>query len=252
MYKTIKGIVLKKTRFADSSAYITVITESGLEKFSAKGVFSPKSHNAPACALYTFSEFVLSCRGENATLSSATVLKPLIRQGVDFDALSLANYVSSLAHDVTFTEEDAPGVFKLLGTTLSTINRMSVPVGIIKAVFELKLMALLGFYPDLDTCSRCGKDFDRGYFLPREGVVLCSECEIFHSDVRKIPFPESLVLGVSQLLSMDNASSFGIRFKDKRTELDFIALAEEFSLEHLDSATAALTFYKKNIENLTD
>ncbi len=74
MYKTVKGIVLKKTRFADSSAYITVICETGLEKFSAKGIFSPKNRNAPATVLYAFSEFVISVKGENATLSSASPL----------------------------------------------------------------------------------------------------------------------------------------------------------------------------------
>ena len=251
MYRTIKGIVLKKTRFADSSAYLTVITETGLEKFSAKGVFSPKSRNASACVLYSFSEFVLSSRGENSTLSSATLLKPLIRQGVDFGALALANYVSSLAHDVTFTEEDAPGIYKLLGTTLQTINKMNIPVGIIKAVFELKLMALLGFYPDIDTCAKCGKDFDGGVFIPREGIVLCSECEIFR-EARKISFSSSLANGIARLLEMSDSAAFGIRFSEKKTELDFFALAEEFSVEHLDSARTALTFYKNNIENLTD
>jgi len=251
MYKTLKGIVLKKTRFSDSSAYITVISEEGIVTFSAKGIFSPKNRNAPATALYTYSEFVLSCHGENATLSSACIIRALIRQGVDFESLALANYVSTLAHDVTFTEEDSPAIFKLLGTALAIINKMEVPCRIVKAVFELRLMAHLGFYPDLDACSRCGKDFKGGYFLPLEGNVICSECEVF-SEKKKIPLPHSVSDALRHLLSVSDTAAFGIRFGDEKTELDFVSLAEDFSVNHLDCALGALNYYKTNLKNLTD
>lgn len=251
MYRTIKGIVLKKTRFGDSSAYITVITEAGLEKFSAKGIYSPKSRNAPACVLYAFSEFVLSERNEAATLSSAALIKPLIRQGVDFEALAVANYISSLAHDTTFTEEDAGVVFRLLGTALSILNKMETPAPIVKAVFELRLMARLGFYPDIENCARCGKPFENGVFMPLEGTALCDKCEVF-SEGDKVFFPQSLHDGLEKLLSLSDAAAFGIRFSEEKTENAFINLAEKFSANHLDCAMAALSFYKTNIKNLTE
>ncbi|MBQ9975039.1 MAG: DNA repair protein RecO [Clostridia bacterium] len=251
MYRTIKGIVLKKTRFADSSAYITVITETGLEKFSAKGIFSPKSKNASACVLYALSEFVLSTRNEASTLSSASLIKPLIRQGVDFEALAVANYVSTLAHDVTFTEEDAGIVYRLLGTTLATLNRMETSPSVVKAVFELRLMASLGFYPDLDSCARCGKPFSHGWFLPYEGGVLCETCETFSQEER-IPLSESMKNGVERLLSISDTAAFGIRFSEESGERAFCRLAEEFSVSHLDCATSALEYYKNNIKNLTE
>ena len=251
MYKTVKGIVLKKTRFSDSSAYITVICESGIEKFSAKGIFSPKNRNAPATVLYALSEFVISVKGENATLSSACLIRPLIRQGVDFESLALANYVATLAHDVTFTEEDAPSVYRLLGTSLAIINKMEVPCRIIKAVFELRLMAYLGFYPDIEACDRCGKSFEGGYFLPQDGNVICHECEVF-TEKKKIPLPHSVSDALEHLLSASDSAAFGIRFKNEKVELDFVSLAEEFSVNHLDCAIGALNFYKTNLKNLTE
>ena len=251
MYKTIKGIVLKKTRFADSSAYITVITETGLEKFSAKGIFSPKSKNAPACVLYALSEFVLSVRGENATLSGASLIKPLIRQGVDFETLAVATYISTLAHDVTFSEEDAGAVYRLLGNALAILNKMETPYATVKAVFELRLMAALGFYPDLECCARCGKAVDSGWFLQFEGGVICKDCEPFSTEER-IPLSGSLKSGLEALLNMPDASAFGIRFSDVNTERAFYRLCEEFSVSHLDCAVTALNYYKTNIKNLTE
>ena len=245
MYETIKGIVLKKNRFADNSAYLTVLTETGQVKFSAKGILSPKSKNAPAAALWCYSEFVISRRGDSATLSSASLIKPLIRQGVDFEGLACANYISSLAHDVVFTEEDAPFIFSLLGNALGAINSKA-PADIVKAVFEIKLMAALGFYPDIEHCPHCSKPFREGFFLPEDGTCLCRECEAF-SEKKKIPLSYTLLKGIEALLTLDNKAAFGIRFSDDTTRESFVRLCEEFSLNHLDCALGALNYYKTNV-----
>ncbi len=250
MYNTFQGIVLKRTRFSDNSAYVTVITEHGLEKFSAKGVLSSKSKDASAVSLFALSEFVVSSRLDSSTLSSASLLTPLIRQGVEFDALAVANYIACLAHDTSFAEEDAPSIYRLLGTALSVLNKKEVQPRIIKAVFELRLMAALGFYPDLEHCTRCSKMFSGGAFLAQEGTVLCSECEAL-SEKKKLPLSLSLKNGLDTLFSLSEKAAFGIRFSDEASENNFCRLAEEFSVNHLDCALAALSYYKKNIENLT-
>ncbi len=251
MYKKIKGIVLKRVPFAESSAYITVLTETGLEKFSAKGILSRRNKNSAACALWAYSEFILSCRQDNQTLSSVSLLKSLIRQGVDFEALAVANYVSSLAHDVTFNQEDAPAIYKLLGATLAEINKMKVSPALIKAVFELRLMSKLGFSPDIAICSHCSEPFEEGYFLPSEGVALCQNCSVF-TEKEKVPLSHGTAIGINTLLSLSDSAAYGIRFSDKMSETRFESLCEKFSVNHLDCAFAALGYYKTNIKNLTD
>ena len=251
MYKTFQGIVLKRTPFSDNSAYITALTEKGLEKFSAKGILSPKNKNAAAAKLFSLSEFIVSSKGESETLSSASLLKPLIRQGVDFEDLSLANYVATLAHDTAFSEEDSPAIYKLLGTSLLEINKKQVKRNIIKAVFELRLSALLGFFPELDSCSRCKKDFDGGIFLPLEGVLLCEKCAVF-SEKTGITISKSLKDGIISMLSLSDKNAFGIRFSNEKAENAFSNLAEDFSLNHLDCATSALNFYKKSLKDLDE
>ncbi len=250
MYKTFQGIVLKRVRFAESSAFLTVLTDRGLEKFSAKGILSPKNKNASASSLFALSEFVVSTRGENSTLSSASLIKPLIRQGVDFEGLALANYLATLAHDTAFDEEDAVKIYKLLGRALSTIGKGEVSAKTVKAVFELKLMTSLGFFPDLEFCSRCGELFHGGVFLADEGTVLCDKCEPL-SDKKKLPLSPAMTEALLTLFNLPEKDAFGIRFKDDGAENLFSRLAEEFSVNHLDCAIGALTYYKTNIENLT-
>jgi DNA repair protein RecO (recombination protein O) len=250
MYKKFTGIVLKRTRFSESSAYITVLTDAGIEKFSAKGVFSKRNKNSHASSLYALSEFVVSCKGESATMSSATLMKSLIQQGVDFEALSVANYISNLSLEVSFTEEDSKKVYALLGTALSIINQKTVEPKIVKAVFELRLMSHLGFEPELDECAECGCEFHGGSFMTSEGYVLCDKCEAF-STLSKVAMSTSLKNAIKTLLSLSDAQSFGIRFANDTQKEEFTRLSEEFSLNHLDSARASLEYYKTNIQNLT-
>jgi DNA repair protein RecO (recombination protein O) len=247
MYKTIQGIVLKRTRFSDSSAWVSVLTETGVERFSAKGILSPRNKNSSAAAPFALSEFVILCKGDSATLSSASLIRALIRQGVDLDGLALANYISTLAHEVSFAEEDAPAIYRLLGTALTLINSHEASLPTVKAVFELKLMAYLGFYPELDTCERCGKAFISGVFLPHDGTVLCKDCEPL-SDRVSVPLSESMHDGLQRLLTLPDKAAFGIRFSDPKSERLFSRLTEEFSASHLDCAITALRYYKNNTE----
>ncbi len=246
MYRTIQGIVLKRTRFQESSAYITVITENGIEKFSAKGILSPKNKNRTAASLFALSEFVLTTKGDVSTLSSATLIKTLIRPGVDFEALAVANYISSLAYDTNFTEEDAPAIYRLLGVALSILDKKDTLPTTVKAVFELRLMAELGFFPDIEFCSKCHKPFSEGVFLSFEGSVLCHECEIFYEG-KKVSLTPSLSRALSTLFTLSNTQAFGIRFSNPEQQNAFFTLAEEFSVSHLDCALSALTYYKKNL-----
>lgn len=246
MYRNIQGIVLKRTRFSESSAYITVITENGIEKFSAKGILSPKNKNRSAVSLFALSEFVLTEKGDVSTLSSTTLIKSLIRPGIDFEALAVANYIASLAHDTDFTEEDAPAIYKLLGVALNILDKKETSPVIIKAVFELRLMAELGFFPDVKYCSKCHKPFEEGVFLSFEGSVLCPACEVFYEG-KKVTLTPSLTSALTTFFSLSNAHAFGIRFANSEQQNAFITLAEEFSVSHLDCALSALTYYKKNL-----
>ncbi|MBQ7897313.1 MAG: DNA repair protein RecO [Clostridia bacterium] len=248
MYKTIEGLVLRRTRFSDSHAYVRILTNEGIITFLAHGIMSPKNKNSISCQPYTYSEFVLKVSGESCSLSSATTLRHMIKQGVDFERLSLSNYVVSMANDTAFDVTDAPEILALTCTALKVIDSTDTPSDIIKAVFELRLMAGLGFLPDLDGCLKCGKSNGEGFFLFEEGGFVCQDCHI--DETRRAVRVDGELMGALRLLfEMPLKNAFGIRFSDPVKKNAFITLAERFSLEHLDCAGDALNFYKENIKN---
>lgn len=248
MFKTVKGLVLRRKRFGEAHAYITAITESGLVTFVAFGIMSPKSKSFASCQPYTLSEFVLTVKGDSFTLSQASTISHLIKQGIDFERLSLANYIASMACDTNFAEEDAPAIYSLTCTALSLADRSETPSEIIKAVFELRLTSALGFEPDFSGCILCGGELDGGTFLHSEGGVVCKSC-IVPEGVQGVSVTKPLLTAMEHMLALPDVKAFGIRFSDPVALNVFCTLAERFSAEHLDCATTALTYYKQNLKN---
>lgn len=248
MFKTVKGLVLRRKKFGEAHAYITALTEEGLVTFGAYGIMSPKSRNFASCQPYTLSEFVLTEKGENLTLSQASTISHIVKNGVDFEGLSLVNYIVSMAADTSFTGEDAPSIYSLTCTALYLIGQNSIQREIIKAVFELRLTAALGFYPDLSECIVCGKEPGGGVFLPSEGGIICGRC-ILPDGVSGIRVTGALTRALEHMLTLPEKKAFSIRFDDPSLQNVFCTLAERFSSEHLDCAASALAFYKNNLKN---
>lgn len=247
MYKRVEGLVLSRNRFGESHAYVKILTKEGIITFLGHGIMSTKNKSFSGCQPYTYSEFVLKVSGENISLSSADTVMHLIKQGVDFERLSLANYLISLANDTAFDNEDAESILSLVCHALKNTGNPDVPVDIIKAVYEIKLSAALGFLPDFTSCIVCGKDMPEGLFIPSEGGIICQSCHIERED--GIGVSVDLKNGISRLLTLPPKEAFGIRFSDEGMKNAFITLAERFSLEHLDCAVSALKFYKDNMKN---
>ncbi len=248
MYKKINGLVIGRNRFSEAHAYVKILTDEGIISFVGHGVMSPKNKSFSACQPYTYGEFVLKVTGERISLSEASAECHLIRQGADFEKISLANYVIEMARETSFDTSDAPDILALTYITLYTIDRTDTPSDIVKAVFELRLASALGFQPDFSGCVVCEKEITEGTFLISEGGFICSDCHLGES-ARAVGVSGGLVKALKHLFEISPKEAFGIRFKDSVERTAFTTLAERFSLEHLDSAHSALTFYKDNIKN---
>ncbi len=246
MYKTVKGLVIGRNRFSDSHAYINILTDEGKLSVLAHGIMSPKNKNFSACQPYTYSEFVVKLNGEKITLSQASALNYLVKQGTDFEKLTVANYIVSMARDTSFNSEDAKNILEITAIALKMLSTENSKI--VKAVFELRLMNALGFCPDFSGCLVCTGEVKSGYFILSQGSFVCDGCH-FDNNERAVKVDGELIKALEHFFTLSVRDSFGIRFSDSVQEHTFYTLAERFSVEHLDCATAALNFYKENLKN---
>ena len=169
----------------------------------------------------------------------------------------MSTFICDVINDVTQEGNDDEEILRLTLNTLFAISKGIKPLEQIRAVFEIRLAAELGFSPSLDGCHICGKNcFDTYYFDIIDGVISCGECKSkanFSHD--ESPFAEK---GINKPLSVISANivaaiSYIISARQERIlsftidDCEWTSLyevAEKFLLNHLERGFYSLDFYK--------
>ena len=244
MLITVKGLVVKSTKYSDFDRLITVLTEEhGKVFFKACGINSLKNKNAAACSMYTYSEFVLRQRGEHAYLVRSSPLYYPLRYGCDLLRLSLAGYFAQITTDSVFDQETSGQVLKLLVNALVVISKKDRAPDLIKAVFEMRLATALGFAPLVDGCSGCGKEvqeLSQLYFDPLEGDLLCPDCFLGGRQA----LSRDCVLLMRRAVECDEKSAYALHVPPQLL-VEFSRVSEQFLLSQLDRSYDTLDFYKQ-------
>ena len=132
---------------------------------------------AAACQHLAFSELVLYRRGSWYYLDEASTIALFDGLRADLEKLSLASYFAEMAEAVTSEDLPSGEVLSLLLNSLYALDTLDRPNELVRAAFELRLLALSGYEPLLDDCAMCGRaDPVEPVFDAAQGVVLCKTC----------------------------------------------------------------------------
>ncbi len=177
VYKT-EGVVLRHQDLGDADKIITVYCPYvGKLRVVGKGVLKPKSrvggHVEPLSRVS-----LLIARGTNLdVISQVSPIDSFVGLRDDLERTAQGFYVAELLDLFTGEEDASPELYEAFLETLNalTVNRDG---GLVLRRFELRLLSILGFAPELDSCVSCRESEFRGgaWFSPRSGGVLCSEC----------------------------------------------------------------------------
>ena len=156
MYIKTQGIVLRETEYKDSDKLLTVLTKDlGKITLRARGVKSGRSRLKASSQLLSFSEMTLLEQGGRYTLTEGNMLELFAELRDDIELLSLSTYFAQVCDTVAQVEEEAPEILSLLLNCLYALSKLKLPQMLVKAVFELRLMCISGFLPDLRGCLVC-------------------------------------------------------------------------------------------------
>ena len=188
VYKT-EGVVLRHQDLGDADKIITVYCPYvGKLRVVGKGVLKPKSrlggHVEPLSRVS-----LLIARGTNLdVISQVSPIDSFVGLRDDLERTAQGFYVAELLDLFTGEEDASPELYEAFLETLNalTVNRDG---GLVLRRFELRLLSILGFAPELDSCVSCRESEFRGgvWFSPRSGgyVVLgvCGWRRVCVSDV---------------------------------------------------------------------
>ena len=238
---TLNGIVLRLRSAGDNLRFADVLTgELGVIEVSIKGGRRAASPTVTSTQLFAYSRLCLR-RGRNGySLDSAEPLNIFYALRGDLKRLALASYFAELVIYSVPPDEES-GALRLFLNTLHFICADSMPLGVLKSVFELRHVAELGFLPDLGNCRVCGKCAGEGNkkFVFDSGSIVCGSCP-----GEGVILPNAVLAAMRHIISADyNKGLFSFKLGEKSSaQLGYIT--ERYALEKLERGFKTLEFYK--------
>lgn len=178
MYETVRGLVLRQVRYKEADRILTLLTqEEGKLTVKVRGALRRGSRMAAASQALCWSEFTLFGNRGRWTANEASTIEQFLGLREDIAQLALGSYFAELLDTVCPEEQPAGGALQLALNALYALSRGIYGPEHVKAVFELRLMCLEGFRPEVGACGVCGRmDMDGPMFSPASGMTHCAGC----------------------------------------------------------------------------
>lgn len=147
-------------------------------KISAGSNINEKGRTKSALAMrpFTYGTYELYKNREYYNINSADVKKSFFRIGEDVDKYMQASFVLELTEKMVPEDLPQPRLFNLLIDFLDAMESREKRHETLVLAYEVKALAILGTYPQLDQCTCCGKSEDLRYFSIASGGMMCSDC----------------------------------------------------------------------------
>ena len=246
MFKTVHALVLREVKFKEADKMLTVLTqEEGKLSVRARGALRKSCRYGAAAQQLAYSEMTLFVNRGRCLLQEGSVIEDFSGLREDFAAFALGAYFAELLESVSDEDSPNPEVLRLGLNALYALSRKLFPPRLVKAAFELRLMCLSGYEPDLHGCSRCGKvDITQYRFDLAGGVLLCGDCARAE-DFEGAELSEGVLAAMRHIISADLKRVFSFSLEDEAAARDLGRVCERYTLVQLDRGFGTLDYYKR-------
>lgn len=241
------GLVLRQVKLGEADQILTLLTpDLGVISASARGSLRLKSKLFSACGLFCYSEFALTSGRSTWFVDSAQVKRSFHGLSASVDGMALAMYLAELAADLAPAPAEAPAQLRLLLNCLYMLSEQKRPPRQIKAIYELRTMAMAGYMPDLLACTGCGR-YEGGAFRldPQEGQLLCADCARKQNKATNLD--AGALYALRHICLAEDGKLFGFTLKAGSLE-KLSAVSEAYFLAHSEQMPKSLGFLKTVLE----
>lgn len=241
-YKNVKAVIVKENKYNEKDKMLTAITDCmGKISISAKGVSGINSKLSGGIATNAVAEIDLRESGNDIfILTSAKKIISFDNLLKDLEAASYVNYITSLAADLFLPEEPFPALFKLLVNTVYLIDARKKNYELLKAVFELRSMAISGYGIELSSCGFCGKEEIKGINL-FEGAGLCSECLESYGGKE---ISKDISMAINHIVTCEDKNIFSFTMGDELIK-ELSSFSEEYVKLCMEKEYSSLSYLRK-------
>ena len=213
--------MLRRTDFGEADRLLTLYTRDfGKIKAVAKGARKPQSRKTGHVELFMRSNFLFASGRDIAILTQAEMVEPYAALRDDLIRSTYAAYVVELLDRFTVEEDKHSGIYQLLADALGWLATQE-DVLLVARYYELRLLGLAGFRPQLFHCVACGEAIEeRDQFCSGElGGVLCPDSRAEDRRAVAITAVSLKVLRYLQTRSWDTVHALRLK-RTVHTELE--------------------------------
>ena len=178
MFLTTKALVLREVKYKDADKILTLLTEKeGKLTAKARGALRKGCKYGAAAQLLVYSDMTLFQNAGKWSVNEAETVEQFLPLREELTRLALATYFMELLETVSNEGDPEPALLQLGLNSLYALSRNLWSETRIKAVFELRLLCLCGFRPQLEGCPACGKpEPEDALFSLGGGTLHCRGC----------------------------------------------------------------------------
>ena len=181
------GLVINAMPMGEYDKRITLLTkERGKITAFARGARRPNSQLLAATNPFSFGEFEIFEGRSTYTVAKASISNYFRTLAYDLQAAYYGFYFLEFAEYYCQENNDEKEMLKLLYQTLRALESDRYDNKLVRAVFELKALAVNGEAPHVFGCLSCGKKEGLSYFSARRSGMLCKECGEIAEDAWKL------------------------------------------------------------------
>jgi len=198
-----EAIVMRRTDFGEADRLLTLYgREQGKFRAVAKGARKPQSRKTGHVELFMRTQFMLAEGRDLPIVTQAEMVDayPALRE--DLVRTTYASYAVELLDRFAPDEEKNPRLYDLLAAALSWFTT-SDNLLMAARTYELRLLTIAGFQPQLFHCVRCLDPIQEQdqFFSAELGGILCPNCR--EGDRKARPISAAAVKVLRYLQSRD-------------------------------------------------
>ena len=240
MKVTTDGIVIWEVKTGETDRVITILTPTGLVTAYARGSRKPSNKLTSPTSMLSYSNFELYTGKNMFTTVDAMIKERFITLFSDITKYSLAVYFCEILKYLAPIEDDATEYLSLILNTLHYLNTTNTDIFLVKAVYELRIMSISGYMPDLFSCANCGKEDDTIlHFDMPSGVWYCKKCT---GKLGILPNANRAVLNAMRyIIDSDASRIFSFELKPEALK-KLNTITSRFVMIHIDKSFSTLDF----------
>ena len=218
------GLVINAMPMGEYDKRITLLTkERGKITAFARGARRPNSQLLAATNPFSFGEFEVFEGRSTYTVAKASISNYFRTLAFDPQAAYYGFYFLEFAEYYCQENNDEKEMLKLLYQTLRALESDRYDNRLVRAVFELKALAVNGEAPNVFGCLSCGKKEELFYFSAKRNGMVCKECGRIAEDVYKLT--ESTVYTMQYIVASEISKLYSFKVSEQvLTELQKVMM----------------------------